>query len=342
MAGMASTEATVAAPGEGKGAEANEPAARPPRRRRRPLLSELAFPGCDRIPMTLAEYRGCEHPPELWDAASRTAWRVREGPTWVHEGPSQTLAEMAALVAAARGSPIKCYGNMGLVRRYEAGTKRLVLHPDQTVYLHPSQVEQDFEDPLLVVGRSFPDVVLEVDHTTDVRRGKLRLYEAWGVPELWVEVPGRGTRSRPADLVPGLTIRLLDAAGAYRISPVSRAFSGWRAKDVHEAMNESVPSARTHAILERLGRRLGTREGTGPDDNSFLRSLRDESRAEGMATGMAEGRAKMVRQMLLSRGIEVSARFPADVPGFAETPEGELVATALACGSEEDFRVRIR
>ena len=177
-----------------------------------------------------------------------------------------------------------------------------------------------------------------MDHTTDVRRGKLRLYEAWGVPELWVEVPDRGTRSRPADLVPGLAIRLLDAAGAYRISPVSRAFPGWRAKDVHEAMNESVPSARTHAILERLGRRLGAREGTGPDDNSFLRSLRDESRAEGMAAG----RAKMVRQMLLSRGIEVSARFPADVPGFAETPEGELVATALACGSEEDFRVRIR
>lgn len=166
MAGMASTEATVAAPGEGKGAEANEPAARPPRRRRRPLLSELAFPGCDRIPMTLAEYRGCEHPPELWDAASRTAWRVREGPTWVHEGPSQTLAEMAALIAAARGSPIKCYGNMGLVQCYEAGTKRLVLHPDQTVYLHPSQVEQDFEDPLLVVGRSFPDVVLEVAPTS--------------------------------------------------------------------------------------------------------------------------------------------------------------------------------
>ncbi len=315
--------------------------------------------------MTRAEYRRCERRPELWDAASRTAWMVREAPTWEHERPSQMLAQMAALIAAARGSPIKCYGAMGLVRRAEADAKRLVLHPDQTVYLHPSRVEQEFEDPLLVVGRSYPDVVLEVDHTTDVRPGKLALYESWGVPELWVEVPDRGARSRPASLVPGLTIHLREA-GAYRISPVSRAFDGWRAEEIHEAMNEPVPSARTHAILERLGRRLGAREGTGPDDDSFLRSLRGESRAkghaeglakghaeglakghaeglaEGHAAGLAEGRAKMVRRMLLSRGIEVSARFPADVPGFAESSEDEAVTLALACDSEEDFRARIR
>ena len=353
---MAGTEASVGAPRGRERAEAAEPVARPARLRR-PSPSELAFPGCDRIPMTRAEYRRCERRPELWDAASRTAWMVREAPTWEHERPSQMLAQMAALIAAARGSPIKCYGAMGLVRRAEADAKRLVLHPDQTVYLHPSRVEQEFQDPLLVVGRSYPDVVLEVDHTTDVRPGKLALYESWGVPELWVEVPDRGARSRPASLVPGLTIHLREA-GAYRISPVSRAFDGWRAEEIHEAMNEPVPSAQTHAILERLGRRLGEREGTGPDDDSFLRSLRGESRAkghaeglakghtaglaEGHATGLAEGRAKMVRHMLLSRGIEVSARFPADVPGFAESSEDEAVTLALACDSEEDFRVRIR
>ena len=42
----------------------------------------------------------------------------------------------------------------------------------------------------MVVGEDdFPDVVLEVDHTTDVHRGKLALYEAWGFPEVWAEVP---------------------------------------------------------------------------------------------------------------------------------------------------------
>ena len=29
---------------------------------------------------------------------------------------------------------------------------------------------------------TLPDVVLEVDNTTDVRRGKLSLYESWGFP----------------------------------------------------------------------------------------------------------------------------------------------------------------
>ena len=36
---------------------------------------------------------------------------------------------------------------------------------------------------------ALPDVVLEVDNTTDVRRGKLGLYESWGFREVWVEVP---------------------------------------------------------------------------------------------------------------------------------------------------------
>ena len=96
---------------------------------------------------------------------------------------------------------------------------------------------------------------------------------------------------------------------------MSRAFRGWRAKDAHAAMNELVPSARTHAIVERLGRALGAREGTGPDDNPLMRSMRDQShaegrevgRAEGRAEGLAESRVKMARQILRSRGIEVSA-----------------------------------
>ena len=35
----------------------------------------------------------------------------------------------------------------------------------------------------MVIGEhDFPDVVLEVDYSTDVRRGKLGLYEALGLP----------------------------------------------------------------------------------------------------------------------------------------------------------------
>ena len=91
-----------------------------------------------------------------------------------------------------------------------------------------------------------------------------------------------------------------------------------------------------------MGCALGAREGTGPDDSPLLRSLRGESREEGHAKGLEEGRAKTVRQNLRSRGIEVSAGFPADAPGFAESPEDEAVAAALACDSEHDFHAHIR
>ena len=341
---MAGMETPFAVPPARQEQEPEAGTERPVARRGRPALAELEFPGCDSLPMSLAEYRTFDGRLELWDAETRTAWMVREGPTWEHEGPGQTLGELAALIAAVRGSPIKCYGAMGLVRSHEAGRRRRVLHPDQSVYLHPSLVEQEFRDRLLVVGRTFPDVVLEVDHTTDVRPGKLRLYEAWGVPELWVEVPDRGAWSRPASLAPGLTIHLL-RDGAYRVSPVSRAFPGWRAEDAHEAMNEFVPSARTYAIVERLGRRFGAREGTGPDDHPLMRSMRDQSHAKGHAEGLSEGeargRAKTVRQILRSRGIEVSPGFPADAPRFDQSSEDAVVAAALACRSEEDFRARL-
>ena len=153
----------------------------------------------------------------------------------------------------------------------------------------------------------FPDVVLEVDHTTDVYRGKLRLYEAWGFPEVWVEVPNYRAVSRPKRRRAGLTIHVLEG-GEYRESVESRAFPGWSAA-------------------------LSAGEGTGPDDDPMLRSLRGRSRAE--------GRAGMVRAMLSSRGIGCSEDFPADVPGLAESSEAVIVAVALACDSERDFRARI-
>ena len=197
---------------------------------------------------------------------------------------------------------------------------------------------------------------MEVDNTTDVRRGKLKLYESWGFPELWVEVPDQQSPSRPAGLRPGLTIHLLEG-GAYHISPVSRAFPGWRAADIHVALNEFALSERSLALVEGMGRLLGARDGTGPDDDPMLRSLRAESRAEGrakgrtegraegraegrtegLAEGRAESRARMVHELLLARGIKLSEGFLADPAALAELPESTIVATALACDSEQDF-----
>ena len=196
----------------------------------------------------------------------------------------------------------------------------------------------------MVAGRHhYPDVVLEVDHTTDVRGGKLGRYASWGFPELWVEVPEHWTPSRPRGLAPGLTIYLLEE-GRYRESPESRAFPGWRARSIHDALNETVRSGWTHAKLEQVGRRLGEREGTGPDDDPMLRSLRDQSRAEGEAKGRAEGLAEAVRGILRSRGIECSESFLAGLPDAlaGSTVEARLaIDAALACDGERDFRARI-
>ena len=262
---------------------------------------------------------------------------------------------------------------MDLLVRDAQGKPRRIMQADQTVYLHPRRAELLGAGAMVVGRHSYPDVVLEVDHTTDVRRGKLKLYEAWGFPEVWVEVPEVRAPGRPKGRLPGLTIHLLEG-GSYRESPESVAFAGWRAEAIHEALNEVGRSVRTNGILERLGRGLGAREGTGPDDDALMRSLRGQSRMEGerkglaegkveglaegetrgrakglaqgrrkgRSEGLAEGRARMVRQMLVSRDIEVSEGFPFDVSGFAESPEAVIVAAAFACDSERDFHTRIR
>ena len=314
-----------------------------------PPLSELEFTGCEAVPMTYEEFQRYEGRLEVWDAESETAWMVREPTSAYHETPSHGLAGLVERIAAVRGSPISCYGSMDLVmrdghgrrsergKRDEHGRPRRIMQADQTVYLYPSRVELASTGVLVVGEHNYPDVVLEVDHTTDVRRGKLKLYEAWGFPEIWVEVPDVRAPSRPKGRLPGLTIHLLEG-GVYRTSPESVAFPGWTAEAVHEAMNEPKRSVRTNEVLERLGRRLGAREGTGPDDDALMRSLRDQARAE----GEAKGRAGMVRRMLSSRGVEVSEGFPFNVPGFAESPEAVIVAAALACADERDFHARIR
>ena len=309
----------------------------------------IDLPGCKPIPMTRAEYVSYTRRLELWDAAAKTAWVLRDGPHRWHEVPSQRLTQMATLIGAVRGRSIVADGSRGLARAGQDGKERIP-HADQVVFLDASRLRvRPGDNVLLMTGQSYPDVVLEVDHTTDVRRGKLRLYESLGVPELWVETPDVSAPSRPSALKPGLTIYLLRQE-RYATAPASQAFPSWMAADIHRAMNEDAfPSHRTQAILERLGREMGAREGTGPDDFPLMHSLRRESHDEGHAKGLAEGRAALAqaqaqaaRRILRSRGIEVAEGFPADVAGFAELSMDEVLELALASTDEEDFRNRLR
>ena len=84
------------------------------------------------------------------------------------------------------------------------------------MYAHPNRAALPEPKAMVVGEHNPPDMVLEADHTTDARRGKLPQYEAWGFPELWVEVPDRAARSRPRRLVPGLTIYAPGKGGSGR------------------------------------------------------------------------------------------------------------------------------
>ena len=214
--------------------------------------------------------------------------------------------------------------------RDEHGERRRVLEADQTVYLH---LERDRPaGHYIVVGEdALPDVIVEVDHTTDVRRGKLALYESWGLPEVWVEVPDVRSPSRAANRKSGLTIHVLHPDRYYRESAESRAFPGWTASEIHRAMNEPALSIETMAVLERVGRALRERDGAGAGDAPFLRRMRAESHAEGRAEGHAEQRTLLCRQAAHRFGAETAARL-ADLIARVEDPNrlaevGEWIVT---------------
>ncbi len=322
-----------------------------------PSRATPEFPGCRAVTLKREDLDTHDGRFEFWDGDTETAWMVREPTTDTHELPSQRLARLSELIAQTRGSPIECFGAMDLVLRGERGERRRILQADQCVYLYPGRSRLPEGAGMVVGEHDFPDVVVEVDHTTDVRRGKLRLYEEWGFPELWVEVPDRYPPSRrPPGRRPGLVIQVLDG-GAYRTVAESGAFPGWTAGEIHTAMNEPELSEATGQVLDRVGRALGAREGTGPDDTPWLRGHRREGharghvegyakgRTEGYAEGQAEGRAELMaaamRKISASRGIS-GIELPLDARELAGVSDEEVLDALIRCADASDFRARLR
>ena len=227
------------------------------------------FPGCVPVHISREEIDSWDGRFECWDARNEVAM-VAEPTTTYHEYPAQRLAHLVEIIAWSRGSPIDTVGSADLLLRDPHGDKARIMQADQTVYLHPNRDRP--QSPAMEVGQRLPDVVLEVDHTTDVYRKKIDLYESWGFPELWVEVPDVASPSRPKGKAAGLRIHVLDAAGCFVERAGSAAFPGWTATEIHRALNEENLSKETVATLRRIGRRLGEREGTRPEDSLFLRA----------------------------------------------------------------------
>ena len=321
------------------------------------------FPGCESFHLPASELDTYDGRLEFWDGVTGTAWKVSEPTSIYHEQPSRRLGRMAERVASLRGSPIECFGSADLVRRDASGRRRWLMQADEVLYLHPDRVR--LAGPAIEVEADpLPDVVLEVDHTTDVRRRKLGIYMESGFPEIWVLVPWDSSVRAP-----GLAIHVRRGAG-YREAGESRAFPGWKAQEIHRALTEAPMSVPAWRALERTARAMGAREGTTPQHDplmasesarvrarSHARGYREgraqgrqeghaEGRAEGRAEGHAEGREEAhmnaVAALLASRGIELTL----DMATYRELCKGIagkiVMAAALGCTSESDFRRRIR
>ena len=139
------------------------------------------YPGCVPIPMTVEQFDNYEGGVEYWSRESGTALICRDGGP-AHEIPGGMLPGLLTRIELERGSPIRCCGALKMVAEDPVGQTAEGMHPDQSIYLRPGAWLPSGRST--VVGRDpRPDVVLEVDNTTDVRRHKLGVYGRWGFPE---------------------------------------------------------------------------------------------------------------------------------------------------------------
>ena len=284
------------------------------------------FPGCRPIRISRDEIADFEGRFEYWDADTEIAWQVCEPTSIYHELPGRRLARLTERIAAARGAPIESYGSGDLLLRDAEGREQIIQQADDVLYLHPAKV-RELGHAIEVAHDDLPDVVLEVDLTTDVRYRKMGIYEEWGFRELWVEIPENRAPSRP-NRKPGVTIRVLGPSG-YEETSESRAFPTWTADEIHTALNEPILSASTVAVLRRVGRALGEQGGTSTDDDPFMRVERQQSRYE------------MLAETLASRGIATSQDLEEHADSIVTVPAPVLMRAALTCRDEADFLRRI-
>ena len=316
--------------------------------------------GCRPVRLSCEEIADYEGRYEYWEAATETAWVLRDTSPR-HEHPSSRLVALVSDIGKLRGKPVFMYGTADLQERGPDGARVYAAQPDQMIYLdRPDELPE-----VIVVGNfPLPDVVFEVDLTTDIRDRKLDLYASWGVPELWVDVPDADMPSKRKR--PGLTIYLMDN-GAYRESPESEAFPTWSAREIHKALNEPWTSSMTLAAMRRVGETMGRLAGTRPEDDPFVEAERrigrlsglregkaaglEEGRREGLEAGRREGleegreaalreRLSAVERLLTARNIRV-AGLDESADRIAALPLEAVLDAALESRSPDDFLHRL-
>ena len=302
-----------------------------------PLAQTFALSGCEPMPLSYTEIADYDGPYEYWEAD--TAWVLRDVSP-IHAHPPVRLVALLQDIAKIRGTPIALYGTADLQERNTEGMRVRAARADQLVYLERPKVLP----PVFVVDAfPLPDVVFEVDLTTDIRDRKLDVYAAWGVPELWVEVPDARMPSKRKR--PGLTINIL-SDGKYKPCEASVAFPTWSCREIHAALNEPYTSSTTVGTLRRVGEAMGRLVGTGPDNDPFLgaerRISRLAGRKEGLREGLASERMSMVEGMLAARNIDVAGKLNEVADQVARMPRDAVLQAALQSRDVDDFLRRLR
>ena len=298
------------------------------------------FPGCRQVRIPRDAIEDYDGRIEYWDARNEAAF-IAEPTTTYHEYGAQRLARLIERIAMRRGSPIDVIGASDLVVRDTDGTRQRLLNADQVVYLHPAATRPHGKE----IERSsdhLPDVVLEVDYSTDARRRKLGIYESWGFPEVWIEVPDASWSYRPRSRRSGVTIHVLEG-GRYVEATSSRAFPGWTTEEIHRALNEPAVSATTVDVLRRVADALAAVAGTGPDDDPLLHRERAESRAEGRAEERLDIVRSAVPEAFAARALAITPALRTWLEEVDQAPDAAaIIRLAWECREADDFVRRAR
>ena len=135
-----------------------------------PAPTAVEFPGCRPVHVRreeLEDYGDGRF--EYWNARTEIGM-VAENPTTHHECRAMRLSNCVTLIAAKRGSPVDQIGAAAFVVRGPDGKKKRGMSADQVVYVHPANARLRGGGIEYRVD-SLPDLVLEGDYSTDVRRG---------------------------------------------------------------------------------------------------------------------------------------------------------------------------
>ena len=217
-----------------------------------------------------------------------------------------------------------------------------------------SQAAKELSIPYTVLN--YIPMGMVVDNTTDVRRGKLALYESWGFPEVWVEVPERVFAEPPGRPAP----RLDDSSAGER--PLSHRIKQPRLSEL-DGPGDPPSAERTRGVVRHHGRvaqggthaRCGSRNRPGrrpvaargapaeprrgPRRGPCRGPRRGPCRGprRGPDGGLVETQRDAVLQVLKLRGLPVSAAFPRRLAEFKAVSTATLVQAALDCRDEADF-----